>query len=80
MTQFRGRKYQVVNRHMGATAIRFADDKGTGGVATTAYSYSMTNDERAQMARRIAAALNLTSHYTIEELEAAADVVASRGK
>jgi len=63
---FEGRKYKQVG--YGERAIRFAD--ADSGVATTAYSYSMTDDERAAMARRITAALNLTTNLTVEQMEA----------
>lgn len=63
---FEGRKYKQVG--YGERAIRFAD--ADGGVATTAYSYSMTDDERAAMARRITAALNLTTNLSVEQMEA----------
>ena len=54
-------------------AIRFAD--ADGGVTTTAYSYSMSEEEKFAMARRITAALNLTRHLTVEQMEAAAPLV-----
>lgn len=64
---FVGRKYCQVG--YGSRTIRFADVDG--GVATTTYSYSMTQDERSEMARRITAALNLLSGMTTEEIERA---------
>jgi hypothetical protein len=68
---FEGRKYRQVGH--GSRTIRFADTDG--GVATTTYSYSMTDIERAQMARRIAAALNLTTNLTVEQMEQADPLV-----
>lgn len=43
------------------------------GLATAAYSYSLTYDERPQVARRIAALWNLAAihQWTTEEIEAA---------
>lgn len=69
---FEGRKYRQVG--YGSRTIRFADTDG--GVATTTYSYSMSDEERAQMARRIAAALNLTTNLTVEQMECAAPLIA----
>lgn len=63
---FEGRKYRQMG--YGNRAIRFADIDG--GVATTTYNYSMTDEERAAMARRITAALNLTTNLTIKQIEA----------
>ncbi len=67
---FDGRTYRQTG--FGSRTIRFADVDG--GVATTTYSYSLRDVERAAMARRITAALNLTRHLTIEEMEAAAPI------
>ena len=63
---FEGRTYTHNSGYKG-WGIRFGDQDG--GVATTAYSYSMSEAERFEMARRIAAALNLTRYLTIEQLE-----------
>lgn len=71
---FEGRKYQQVG--FGARTIRFADSDG--GVATTTYSYSMTHEERAAMAQRIAAALNFTTNLTVEQMEQAAPLASRR--
>lgn len=68
---FEGRTYRQVG--FGSRTIRFADSDG--GVATTTYSFSMSDEERAAMARRISAALNLTRHLTIEQMELAAPIV-----
>lgn len=65
---FEGRTYK--HGGYGGRSIRFADEDG--GVATTAYSYKLSDDERDAMARRITAALNLTRHLTTEQMEAAA--------
>lgn len=62
---FEGRTYKQVG--FGARTIRFAD--ADCGVATTTYSYKLSDAERAAMARRITAALNLTRFLTIEQLE-----------
>ena len=69
---FEGRSYQQKSGYKG-WAIRFADVDG--GVATTAYSYSMTDDERFEMARRITAALNLTRNLTVEQMESAIPLI-----
>lgn len=63
---FRGRTYKQQGGYRG-NAVRFADVDG--GVATTAYSYSMTEDEKHEMARRITAALNFTKNITTELME-----------
>jgi len=63
---FEGRLYKQSG--YGARTIRFAD--ADGGVATATYSYKLTDDERAAMARRITAALNFTRNLSIERLEA----------
>lgn len=52
-------------------AIRFADCKTRTGVATTAYSFGMSDSERTEMARRITAALNFTTNIPTDQLEAA---------
>lgn len=63
---FEGRKFKQVG--FGARTIRFAD--ADCGVATTTYSYKLTEDQRAAMARRITAALNHTRNMSVEQLEA----------
>eukprot|EP01133_Synstelium_polycarpum_P021993 gene21993-26404_t len=63
---FEGRTYKQNSGYKG-WGIRFGDHDG--GVATTAYSYSMSEAERYEMARRITAALNLTRFLSIEHLE-----------
>lgn len=68
---FQGRTYKQVGH--GARTIRFADEDG--GVATTTYSYKLTEDQREAMARRITAALNLTRHLSVEQMEAAAPLM-----
>lgn len=69
---FEGHSYSQKSGYKG-WGIRFADVDG--GVATTAYSYSMTDDERFQMARRITAALNLTRHLTVAQMESAIPLI-----
>lgn len=69
---FNGREYKQKGGYRD-NAIRFAD--ADGGVATTAYSFSMSDEEKHAMARRITAALNLTRHLTVEQMEAAAPLV-----
>lgn len=71
---FEGRIYKQEGGYKG-WAVRFADLAKGAGVATTAYSFSMSDAERFEMARRITAALNLTRHLTIEQMEAAAPIV-----
>lgn len=68
---FEGRIYKQVG--FGSRTVRFAD--ADCGVATTTYSYKLTEDERAAMARRITAALNLTRNLTTEQMEAAAPLL-----
>jgi len=70
---FKGRVYKQKGGYRDY-AIRFDDPNG--GVATTAYSYAMSPEERYEMARRITAALNLTRHMTTEQIEAAQPLVA----
>ena len=65
---FEGRVYKQKSGYKG-WGIRFDDTDG--GVATTAYSFCMSEEERYEMARRITAALNLTRHLTIEQMESA---------
>jgi hypothetical protein len=55
-----------------AYSVRYADGREEG-VATCAYSYGLTNEERVDMARRITAALNATAHLTVEQIEALAE-------
>ena len=69
---FEGRTYKQKGGYR-ENAIRFADHDG--GVATTAYSYDMSEEEKYAMARRITAALNLTRHLSVEQMEAAAPLV-----
>jgi hypothetical protein len=68
---FEGRTYRQVG--YGSRTIRFADTDG--GVAPTTYSISLSQEERAAMARRITAALNLTRNLTVEQMEAAGPMV-----
>jgi len=66
---FKGRIYY---QHGGyrSNAIRFTNGSGDGGgVATTTYSYSLSQEERYEMARRITAALNLTRDMDTDEIE-----------
>jgi len=63
-----GRRYVHAGGHK-TTAIRFADGKSQPGVATTSYSYGMSDEEKFEMARRITAALNLTRNLTVEQIE-----------
>jgi len=72
---FEGRTYKQKGGYRD-NAIRFAD--ADGGVATTAYSYSMSEEEKFAMARRITAALNLTRHLTVEQIEAGAPLLVKR--
>jgi hypothetical protein len=69
---FEGREYKQKGGYK-ANAIRFADVDG--GVATTTYNFAMSDEEKHAMARRITAALNLTRHLTVEQMEAAAPLV-----
>ena len=71
---FEGRTYQQQGGYKGL-AIRFADQSKARGVATTAYSFALSDDQRFEMARRITAALNLTRNLTVEQMEAAAPLV-----
>ena len=73
---FQGRIYKQSGYK--GRAIRFADRDS--GVATTAYSYAMSDTERDAMARRITAALNLTRNLTVEEMEGAIDAAMSAQK
>lgn len=68
---FEGRIYRQVGHR--SRTIRFADTDG--GVATTTYSFSMSDQEREAMARRITAALNLTRNLTVEQMESAAAII-----
>lgn len=67
---FTGRRYKMGEHHSdtGSRTIRFADAP-TGGVATTTYSYNLTEEQRAIMARRIKAALSWTTNLSLEQLE-----------
>ncbi|OJW46218.1 MAG: hypothetical protein BGO63_03875 [Candidatus Accumulibacter sp. 66-26] len=69
---FVGRTYQQKGGYKN-NAIRFADKDAA--VATTAYSFGMSDDEKHAMARRITAALNLTRNLTVETMEASAPLV-----
>jgi len=68
---FEGRTYQQKGGYRD-NAVRFADRES--GVATTAYSYGMTTDERYAMAHRITAALNLTTRLSVEQMESFAPI------
>ncbi|WP_338924776.1 hypothetical protein V0M98_34720 (plasmid) [Pseudomonas silesiensis] len=74
---FQGRKYVQQGGYKG-WAVRFADNLSAPGVATTSYSFAMSDKERYEMARRITAALNLTSKYTIDQIEAMCVAQAAR--
>ncbi len=67
---FEGRRFAYGGGHKD-WAIRFADCKVRAGVATTAYSFGMSDSERTEMARRITAALNFTTNIPTDQLEAA---------
>jgi hypothetical protein len=71
---FEGRTYLHDGGYKG-WAIRFADQSKAPGVATTAYSFAMSDAERLEMARRITAALNLTRFLTVEQMEASAPLL-----
>jgi len=47
------------------------DCKTKTGAATTAYSFGLSDVERRELARRIAAALNFTKNIPTDALEAA---------
>lgn len=49
-----------------ASTVRF--DDGTA-CCTCTYNYSMSDADKTQLARRIAAALNLTRYLTVEQIE-----------
>ncbi|MYM92496.1 hypothetical protein [Duganella vulcania] len=70
---FKGRTYAQSSGYQG-WGIRFADVDG--GVATTAYSYKMTEEERYEMARRITAALNYTRNLRTDDMESAPPLAA----
>lgn len=74
---FEGRTYTQNSGYKG-WGIRFSDHDG--GVATTAYSYKLSEAERFEMARRITAALNFTRNMRVEQLEADIDGVDQRAK
>lgn len=63
---FEGRRYKQAGG-FADRAVRFSDKDG--GVCTTTYNYSMTDEEKWQMARRITAALNYTSNLTTDQME-----------
>ena len=67
---FEGRTFAQGGGYKG-WAIRFADCKTKTGAATTAYSFGLSDLERTELARRIAAALNFTTNISIAQLEAA---------
>ncbi|WP_138437845.1 hypothetical protein [Marinobacter shengliensis] len=67
---FKGKSYFQTGYE--GRCIRFAHAKKSAGVATTAYSFGMSTRERAEMARRITAALNATRHLTTDQIEAMA--------
>lgn len=67
---FEGRTY-VHEGGYKCTSVRFEGTNKHKGVATTSYSFGMSDIERSEMARRITAALNLTTDYTVEQIEAA---------
>lgn len=64
------RRTYIQNGGYKGAAIRFADKDG--GVATTAYSFAMSDEEKFEMARRITAAMNLTRNLTTEQMESTA--------
>lgn len=74
---FEGRTYTHEGGYKG-TAIRFEGATKHKGVATTSYSYGMSDEERSEMARRITAALNLTTSFTVVQLEAAVQLKRKR--
>lgn len=65
---FEGRTYTQTG--LGGKVIRFADQDA--GVATTTYNHSMPEEGKAEMARRITAALNLTARFSTEQIESLA--------
>lgn len=67
---FKGRLFYQKGGYMDC-AVRFLGPDGCdgGGVATTSYSFKMTQEERFEMARRITAALNLTRNMETDEIE-----------
>lgn len=56
----------VVDGGYKPSTVRFED--GTP-CCTSTYNYRMPDEEKALLARRIAAALNLTRHLTVEQIE-----------
>lgn len=70
MNQFEapGKMTAMTGGHFGRT-VRFDDGQPC---CTCTYNYSMTDGEKQALARRIAAAINLTRHLKLEELEALA--------
>lgn len=74
---FEGRTY-IHEGGYKATAIRFDGVTKHKGVATTSYSFGMSDEERWEMARRITAALNLTTNLTVEQIEAAVELKRQR--
>ncbi|WP_304350827.1 hypothetical protein [Comamonas testosteroni] len=67
---FEGRRFAQGGGYKG-WAIRFVDCKTKTGAATTAYSFGLNDEERTELARRIAAALNFTTNIPTAQLEAA---------
>lgn len=48
------------------STVRFVDDTAC---CTCTYNYGMDDEKKTLLARRIAAALNLTRHLTVEQIE-----------
>lgn len=67
---FEGRSFAHGGGYKG-WAVRFVDCKTKTGAATTAYSFGLSDVERTELARRIAAALNFTKNIPTYVLEAA---------
>lgn len=65
---FEGRSFSAGGGYKG-WAVRFTDCKTKTGAATIAYSFGLSDSERAELARRIAAALNFTKHIPTDFLE-----------
>jgi len=49
-----------------STAIRFCN--GAGGCCTTAYNYSLSHEQKEDLAERIAAGLNATRKMSIDDI------------
>lgn len=74
---YQGRLYRRfgINGHCIGFADRSRQDDQTckdGGIVTVTYAAEFSQVEKTAMARRIVAAMNLTSAYTLEHLELAA--------